>query len=271
MCGRYALYGPVSRLREAFDAVPEGFEFEPRWNAAPLQCLPVVRQRSNGERVIHRLRWGLVPSWSKDATIATRLINARGESVADLQERDLSDVAYPYIWLDATYIKCRDAGRVQSTALVTAIGAGSGGYRRLLGLDAIDTESYDGWRAFLLSLRARGVDGVVTVAACVADPADRAAIGHRHRHPASAGRAQVAERRGPHHLAQGRQEGRRILLRARLRPDPLRERGQPRELCGQPRRQRGERGFAGRRFPLRSTDRIDRVDGEAVKIGRAHV
>ena len=59
-------------LREAFDAVPEGFEFEPRWNAAPLQWLPVVRQRSNGERVIHRLRWGLVPSWSKDEAIATR-------------------------------------------------------------------------------------------------------------------------------------------------------------------------------------------------------
>ena len=83
MCGRYALYGPVSRLREAFDAVPEGFEFEPRWNAAPMQWLPVVRQRSNGERVIHRLRWGLVPSWSKDEAIATRLINARGESVAE--------------------------------------------------------------------------------------------------------------------------------------------------------------------------------------------
>lgn len=73
MCGRYALYGPVSRLREAFDAVPEGFEFEPRWNAAPMQWLPVVRQRPTGERVIHRLRWGLVPSWAKDETIATRL------------------------------------------------------------------------------------------------------------------------------------------------------------------------------------------------------
>ena len=51
MCGRYALYGPVSRLRETFDAVPEGFEFEPRWNAAPMQWLPVVRQRPTGERV----------------------------------------------------------------------------------------------------------------------------------------------------------------------------------------------------------------------------
>ena len=55
MCGRYALYGPVSRLREAFDALPEGFEFEPRWNAAPMQWLPVVRQRPNGERVIQKL------------------------------------------------------------------------------------------------------------------------------------------------------------------------------------------------------------------------
>lgn len=39
MCGRYALYGPVSRLREAFDAVPEDFDFEPRWNAAPMRPL----------------------------------------------------------------------------------------------------------------------------------------------------------------------------------------------------------------------------------------
>lgn len=97
------------------------------------------------------------------ASQVSRMCSSLDESVADLRERDLSDVSYPYVWLDATYIKYRDAGRVQSTALVTAIGAGSGGYRRLLGLDAIDTESYDGWRSFLLSLRARGVDGVICV------------------------------------------------------------------------------------------------------------
>lgn len=97
------------------------------------------------------------------ASQVSRMCSSLDESVTDLRERDLSDVSYPYVWLDATYIKCRDAGRVQSTALVTAIGAGSGGYRRLLGLDAIDTESYDGWRSFLLSLRARGVDGVICV------------------------------------------------------------------------------------------------------------
>ena len=93
----------------------------------------------------------------------SRICSSLDDAVANLQERDLSDVKYPYVWLDATYIKCRDSGRVQSTALVTAIGAGSDGYRRLLGLDAIDTESYDGWKGFLLSLRARGVEGVVCV------------------------------------------------------------------------------------------------------------
>lgn len=95
------------------------------------------------------------------ASQVSRICSSLDESVADLQERDPSDVTYPYIWLDATYIKCRDAGRVRSTAPATAIGAGSGGYRRLLGLDAIDTESYDGWKSFLLSPRARGVDGAI--------------------------------------------------------------------------------------------------------------
>ena len=97
------------------------------------------------------------------ASQVSRMCSSLNDAVADLQERDLSGARFPYIWLDATYIKCRDAGRVQSTALVTAIGAGSDGYRRLLGLDAIDTESYDGWKSFLLSLRARGVSGAICV------------------------------------------------------------------------------------------------------------
>lgn len=97
------------------------------------------------------------------ASQVSRMCSSLDDAVADLQERDLSDVKHPYVWLDATYIKCRDDGRVQSAALVTAIGAGSGGYRRLPGLDAIDTEPYDGRRAFLLSLRPRGVEGVACV------------------------------------------------------------------------------------------------------------
>lgn len=125
------------------------------------------------------------------ASQVSRICSSLGESVADLQERDLSDVAYPYIWLGATYIKCRDAGRVQSTAPVTAIGAGSGGYRRLLRLDAIDTESYDGRKSLLPPLRARGVDGVT----CVTSDSQGASSARSGRPPRAPRRAPDAQRR----------------------------------------------------------------------------
>jgi putative SOS response-associated peptidase YedK len=85
MCGRYALYRPASRLSERFSANIDELlaDFGPRYNAAPMQLLPVIRQRPTGERVVHLLRWGLIPGWAKDETIATRLINARGETLAE--------------------------------------------------------------------------------------------------------------------------------------------------------------------------------------------
>ena len=58
-----------------------------------------------------------------------RMRSSLDDAVADPRERDLSDVKYPYVRLDAAYIKRGGGGRVQSTALVTAIGAGSGGLR----------------------------------------------------------------------------------------------------------------------------------------------
>ena len=97
------------------------------------------------------------------ASQVSRMCSSLDEPVADLRKRGLSDVTHSYIWLDATYIKCRGAGRVRSAALATAIGAGSGGCRRLLGLDAVDTESHGGWKSTPRSLRARGVDGVICV------------------------------------------------------------------------------------------------------------
>lgn len=93
----------------------------------------------------------------------SRMCSVLDDTVSDLQTRDLGDLTYPYLWVDATYIKCRDEGHVSSCALVSCIAATSDGYRRLLGLDAIDTESYEGWKDFLLRLRDRGVKGVKCV------------------------------------------------------------------------------------------------------------
>ena len=82
---------------------------------------------------------------------------------ADIDElcgRPLDGSPVPYIWLDATYVKCRREGRVASTAVVTAIGCDAGGWRRVLGVGVVDTESYDSWLAFLRGVRDRGVAGV---------------------------------------------------------------------------------------------------------------
>ncbi len=83
--------------------------------------------------------------------------------VAELLGRDLGESPMPYLWLDATYVKCRRGGRVVSTAVVTAIGCDGDGWRRVLGLSVVDTESYDSWLSFLQGIRDRGVRGVQLV------------------------------------------------------------------------------------------------------------
>lgn len=83
MCGRYAQFTPPEAIAEIFGATLGIADGSPRYNAAPLQWLPVIRQRPSGERIVQPLRWGLLPSWAKDETIANRLINARAETLAE--------------------------------------------------------------------------------------------------------------------------------------------------------------------------------------------
>jgi putative SOS response-associated peptidase YedK len=83
MCGRYAQYSPADAIADLFGASLEIEGLAPRYNAAPTQWLPVIRRRPSGERVLQALRWGLLPSWAKDETIAARLINARAETLAE--------------------------------------------------------------------------------------------------------------------------------------------------------------------------------------------
>lgn len=83
--------------------------------------------------------------------------------IADLAEGPLDARAIPYIWLDATYVKCRRGGRVASTAVVTAIGCDESGWRRVLGVSVVDAESYESWLGFLRKLRDRGATGTELV------------------------------------------------------------------------------------------------------------
>jgi len=82
MCGRFTLRTPAGVLIEQFQvkATPD---LSPRYNIAPSQPAPVVRLGSDsGQRELVLLRWGLVPSWAKDPSAGSRMINARGETVA---------------------------------------------------------------------------------------------------------------------------------------------------------------------------------------------
>jgi len=84
MCGRYALYGPVSRKnRSAIEFLDGEIEFAPTYNAAPTRDLPVYRTSSQQGRGLALMRWGLIPAWARDASIGARMINARAETVAE--------------------------------------------------------------------------------------------------------------------------------------------------------------------------------------------
>lgn len=82
MCGRYALYGPHSRLKEYFD-LQSCAEGQARYNIAPQSDILVVRDRPEVGRIGQWVRWGLIPRWAKDASIGQRLNNARAETVAE--------------------------------------------------------------------------------------------------------------------------------------------------------------------------------------------
>ena len=80
MCGRYSLIADIQELARQFEFDGTGFENSPRYNVAPTQSVLTVTNRE--ERQGEFMRWGLIPSWAKDPSIGNRMINARGETVA---------------------------------------------------------------------------------------------------------------------------------------------------------------------------------------------
>jgi putative transposase len=70
---------------------------------------------------------------------------------------------WPYIWIDATYLKVRRGGRIVSVAVIIAVGVNSDGRREVLGLEVGTSESEPIWTAFLRKLTRRGLRGVKLV------------------------------------------------------------------------------------------------------------
>ena len=90
----------------------------------------------------------------------SRICGELDRVVATFRDRRLDHVRFPYVFLDATYVKAHDGPSVVSKAIVVATGVTEKGDREVLGLSVGDSEDGAFWTAFLRSLRARGLSGV---------------------------------------------------------------------------------------------------------------
>ena len=91
----------------------------------------------------------------------SRICAALDTEVEAFRARSLAELACPYVWLDATYLKVREAGRVVSMAALVATGVSMTGERRVLGLElAAGNDEGSAWPRFVRSLCERGLHGV---------------------------------------------------------------------------------------------------------------
>ena len=83
MCGRYTFFNNIDSVKSSFDidVIDSSIvDHQPSYNISPTQYAPIIFQ-DNTNRVLRNMRWGLVPSWSKDDRFASKLINARSETI----------------------------------------------------------------------------------------------------------------------------------------------------------------------------------------------
>ena len=82
MCGRYTITGDLAELEKLVRFICKVVDFKPRYNLAPRSVAPVLVWE-NGTATLKPMRWGLIPSWSKDETIGDKLTNARADTISE--------------------------------------------------------------------------------------------------------------------------------------------------------------------------------------------
>jgi len=82
MCGRYTNTANLEALQLRFDLETGDIEFQPRYNIAPTQVVPIILEEE-GKRKLVMMKWGLIPTWAKGSSIGNKMINARNETLAE--------------------------------------------------------------------------------------------------------------------------------------------------------------------------------------------
>ncbi|MEE2786428.1 MAG: SOS response-associated peptidase [Myxococcota bacterium] len=131
MCGRYQLTLPGLDLETSL-GIPPPSSYEPRYNLAPTQAIPIIRMQV-GQKTMAMARWGLIPSWSKQGPSGKPLINARSETVAEKPSfrdalrwgRCLVPATGFYEWRRSDAHRIPHLIRVKSTRVFTMAGIGT--------------------------------------------------------------------------------------------------------------------------------------------------
>lgn len=82
MCGRYTITTDLNELEKLVRFICKVVDFKPRYNLAPRAIAPVLIWEG-GTATLKPMRWGLIPSWSKDETIGDKLTNARADTITE--------------------------------------------------------------------------------------------------------------------------------------------------------------------------------------------
>jgi len=146
MCGRASQYSEFSEIEKRFrlaPGTPQPPGFMKHWNAAPRMSLLTVRHDDvGGGRVAEAMRWGLVPSWSKDVGIGDKAINSRSETVT---EKPMFRGAWKpgrrcLVPLDS-FFEWKAVGKGKQPFAFGLVGGGDDGGRRVVG-----DLAWAGWR-----------------------------------------------------------------------------------------------------------------------------
>lgn len=80
MCGRFVLVTDLKNIQKNFNIQEVFCQYQPSWNIAPGQLTPAIINHGD-KNLLVCFRWGLIPSWSKDPSIAAKTFNARAETI----------------------------------------------------------------------------------------------------------------------------------------------------------------------------------------------
>jgi putative transposase len=150
----------IPKLREG--SYFPGF-LEPRRTAE--KALAAVIQEAYVQGVSTRNVDTLVKAMGMDGiskSQVSRLCEEIDDRVRLFRERPIEG-DWPYLWIDATYVKVREGGRITSVAVIIAVAVSSDGRREVLGLEVGPSEAEPFWKSFLRSLMRRGLRGVKLV------------------------------------------------------------------------------------------------------------